>query len=132
MLGVSYKGNIDDARATPALPIIQGLEDAGISVAIYDPHVRDFKYELSSLQEALTGADCILLLADHDEFKFLYPQELGRLMRRRVVLDTRNTLCYDLWRQCDFTVYRLGVGDKEGLTESLNYGKVRRNATTSG
>lgn len=130
VLGVSYKGNIDDARATPALPIIQGLEEAGIKVAIYDPHIREFEYELSSLQEALAGADCILLLADHDEFKFLYPQELGKLMRQRVVLDTRNTLSYDLWRQCGFTVYRLGAGDKEGLTVSFKRGKETRNATT--
>jgi len=120
VLGVSYKGDIDDVRATPALPIIRGLEEAGIQVTIYDPHVREFEYELSSLQDALTGADCILLLADHAEFKFLYPQELGKLMRRRVVLDTRNALSYNLWRQCGFTVYRLGVGDKEGLAVPFN------------
>lgn len=131
VLGVSYKGNIDDTRATPALPIISGLKDAGIQVAIYDPHIRDFEYELSSLQEALAGADCILLLADHDEFKFLYPQELGKLMRQRVVLDTRNTLSYDLWRQFGFTVYRLGAGDKENSAESTNREKETRTATNS-
>ncbi|RJX19116.1 MAG: nucleotide sugar dehydrogenase [Desulforudis sp.] len=111
VLGVSYKGNIEDARSTPALPVMRGLEQAGITFAIYDPHVHDFEYELSSLQDALADADCVLLLADHDEFKFLYPQELGKLMRRRVVFDTRNALSYDLWRECGFTVYRLGVGD---------------------
>lgn len=110
VLGVSYKGNTDDARSTPALPVIRGLEKAGIGFFIYDPHVRDFEYALSGLQEALAGADCILFLADHDEFKFLYPRELGRLMRKRMVFDVKNAIQHDLWRRHGFTVYRLGVG----------------------
>ncbi|OPX84864.1 MAG: UDP-N-acetyl-D-glucosamine 6-dehydrogenase [Pelotomaculum sp. PtaB.Bin104] len=122
VLGVSFKGNIDDARSTPALPVIWGLEQAGIGFTIYDPHVRDFEYELSTLQEALTGADCILLLTDHDEFKFLYPQELGKLMRRQIVFDTRNILGHELWRQCGFTVFRLGVGGLEKV--NINQEKV--------
>lgn len=109
VLGVSYKGNIDDARSTPAIPIIKGLEAAGIDFSIYDPHVRGFEYELSSLQKTLTDSDCILLLADHDEFKFLYPQELGKLMRRKNLFDTRNALDKDLWAKSSFTVFQLGA-----------------------
>lgn len=111
VLGVSYKGNIDDARLTPALPIIKSLEQANISCSVYDPHVREFDYKLSGLQEALAGADCLLVLCDHDEFKFLHPRELGKLMRHRVVLDTRNILNRDLWREEGFIVYCLGVGE---------------------
>lgn len=112
VLGVSYKGNIDDARSTPALAVIKELERAGIIFSIYDPHVRHFEYELSTLQEALTGSDCVLLLADHDEFRFLYPQELGKLMRNHILYDTRNALDHELWKKCGFKVYRLGVGDQ--------------------
>ena len=111
VLGVSYKGNIDDVRLTPALPIIRGLEQTNITCSVYDPHVREFDYALSGLQEALAGADCLLVLCDHDEFKFLHPRELGKLMRHRVVLDTRNILDRDLWREEGFTVYLLGVGE---------------------
>jgi UDP-N-acetyl-D-mannosaminuronic acid dehydrogenase len=111
VLGVSYKGNIDDARSTPALPVIRGLEEAGIGFSVYDPHVREFEYELSSLQDTLTGADCIILLADHDEFKFLYPQEMGRFMRHCNLFDTRNVLDSSLWKKHGFTVYRLGAID---------------------
>lgn len=110
VLGVTYKGNIDDARETPALRVLQLLEAAGICFSIYDPHVRDFPYELTMLKDALMGADCVVLLADHDEFKFLHPMELGKLMRRRVMLDTRNVLNEDLWRQGGFEVHRLGCG----------------------
>ena len=73
ILGVSYKGNIDDIRETPTLEVIQGLKKANVSFKIYDPHVRSFEYGLSNLTDSLSGVDCILLLTDHDEFKFLNP-----------------------------------------------------------
>ena len=31
-------------------------------------------------------------MADHDEFKYLDPDKLGKLMRTKQVLDTRNIL----------------------------------------
>lgn len=132
VLGVSYKGNIDDARSTPALPVIRGLEKAGIELFIYDPHVRDFEYALSGLQETLQGADCLVLLADHDEFKFLHPQEVGKLMRRRIVLDTRNVLSADLWRQGGFTVHRLGVGRRASGDDLVSVVTCAERATSEG
>ena len=114
VLGVSYKGNIDDARETPALRVLQLLEEEGISFSVYDPHVRDFPYELSPFKETVAGADCLLLLADHDEFKFLHPLEIGKLMRRPVVFDTRNMINTDLWREYGFEVYCLGRGVVKG------------------
>ena len=112
ILGVTYKGNIDDTRESPALKIIAGLEKAGIKYSIYDPHVREFKYELSSLEEAFRGADCAVILANHDEFRFLHPAEIGKLMKNRVLFDTRFYVDHDLWKQNGFKVYCLGVGDK--------------------
>lgn len=110
VLGVAYKGNIDDARETPALPVLEQLEREGFSFTIYDPHVRDFPYELSSFTEALVGADCLLILTDHDEFKFLHPLELGKLMHRRIIFDTRNIINPQTWQQSGFQVYSLGRG----------------------
>ena len=37
IFGVSYKGNIDDARETPALQIIGVLGGCGCKIKIYDP-----------------------------------------------------------------------------------------------
>lgn len=86
------------------------LEADGIGFAVYDPHVRDFPYELSPLQETLSDADCIVILTDHDEFKFLNPLEVSKLVRHRTVFDTKNLLDRELWRQSGFQVYRLGCG----------------------
>lgn len=108
VLGVSYKGNIDDARESPALGILAGLRRRGIDFAIYDPHVRDFEHDLSGLTEAFSGADCVILVADHEEFKFLHPQQIGRRMRTRILLDTRHFLDHRLWREHGFEAHVLG------------------------
>ena len=110
ILGVTYKGNIDDTRESPALKIIAGIEKAGIKYSIYDPHVREFKYELSSLKEAFEEADCAIILANHDEFRFLHLAEIGKLMRHKILFDTRFCVDHNLWSQSGFKVYYLGGG----------------------
>jgi UDP-N-acetyl-D-mannosaminuronic acid dehydrogenase len=112
ILGVAYKGNIDDTRESPALKIIAGLEKIGIKYSIYDPHVREFEYELSSLKETFSGADCAVILANHDEFRFLHPAEIGKLMRHQILFDTRFCVDHNLWKRSGFKVYCLGVGNK--------------------
>lgn len=108
VLGVTYKGNIDDTRESPALEVIEGLAQKGVQTKIYDPHVQHFKYETRSLKDAFEGSDCAVVLADHDEFRFLYPKEPATLMRRRQVLDTRNCLDRQLWENNGFKTYLLG------------------------
>lgn len=114
ILGVAYKGNIDDTRESPALPVIAALEAAGVTVKIYDPHVTSFPYETKSLKEAFTGSDCALVLADHDEFRFLYPKEPAALMRTRLIYDTRNCLDRNLWQQYGFQYHLLGLSRGRG------------------
>lgn len=108
VLGVAYKGNIDDTRESPALKVIEGLIEKGVSIQIYDPHVQRFKYETKSLRDAFAGSDCAVVLADHDEFKFLYPKELAALMRTKQIFDTRNCLDRELWENNGFKTYLLG------------------------
>jgi len=117
VLGVAYKGNIDDTRESPALEIIAGLEKTGIKYSIYDPHVREFKYELSSLKDAFKGADCAVILANHNEFRFLHPAEIGKLMRNKILFDTRFCIDHNLWKKNGFKVYCLGVGSKNNISK---------------
>lgn len=115
VLGVSYKANVDDARESPALNIICQLAERNIDFAVYDSHVKDFPCELASLTDAFRDSDCALIVADHEEFKYLHPKELGKLMRRRTVFDTRHCLDHSLWKTHGFTVHILGVGDAPGV-----------------
>jgi UDP-N-acetyl-D-mannosaminuronic acid dehydrogenase len=108
VLGASYKGNIGDTRESPAIQVIRRLTESGHEVSIYDPHVRDFEFELVSLEKAFEMSDCVVILADHQEFKYLNPSELGRLMRTKTIIDTRKCVNLKQWAQSGFTTRLLG------------------------
>ncbi len=92
VFGVAYKGNVDDARETPALKFIKLAESEGFTVCTYDPLVRRFEMPLSSMEDAVRGTDCIVIITDHDEFKGLDYGHLLDNARHRNVLDTRNVV----------------------------------------
>src|SRR5699024_3335451 len=59
ILGLAYKGNIDDIRESPSLKIYDSLERQGFNVEAHDPYVKqeqvDFK--LSSFEDALRNSE---------------------------------------------------------------------------
>ena len=115
VFGVAYKGGVDDTRETPALKFIKLAENEGYKVKVHDPHVKvkEFEYEILSLEEAVRDSDCIVLITDHPEFKEISPAKIFELMRNRNVVDTRNILNYETWKRRGFSVKMLGMGDYE-------------------
>ncbi len=107
VLGVSFKGDVDDVRLAPAEKVIDDLEHNGIEVAVYDPHVKLFKKDLMNLEEALRDADLAVILADHSDFQYLHPERLGRLMRTKRLLDPFATVDRALWEAAGFVVRTL-------------------------
>jgi len=92
-LGITYKAGIDDIRESPALKIVRKLKEKRYIVRVCDPYVNDFtEFPLFSLKEAVKGADCVVLLVDHKEFKELNPQNLLKKMRGNLIIDTRGVL----------------------------------------
>ncbi len=88
--GVTYKGNVDDMRESPAMDVIDLIRNEGIAVSAHDPHVESDFFELHSAEEAVKDAHLILVLTDHDEFKTMNYAALAPYMKKAVVLDTRN------------------------------------------
>ena len=103
--GAAYKGNVDDTRESPAAPIVNELKARNYRLGIFDFHARDFEHELDSLEKAVDEADAILLLADHKEFTYLDPHVIGQRMRRRMVIDTRDCLDANKWKDAGFEFY---------------------------
>ncbi|MBI1321550.1 MAG: nucleotide sugar dehydrogenase [Candidatus Hydrogenedens sp.] len=110
VLGVAFKGNVDDTRESPAIDIVAGLRDRGVEVRPHDPLARRAPFELADLDTALRGADVLLLLTDHDAFRAIAPDHAARLMRGRCVYDTRSLLNRPAWEAEGFTVQVLGSG----------------------
>ncbi len=90
VFGVTYKGNVDDMRESPAMDIIDILRNEGLECAVHDPHVESDTFKLLSVEEAVTDAHLLLVLTDHDEFKTMNTDELAEKMAKPVLFDTRN------------------------------------------
>jgi len=113
ILGVSYKGNVDDTRESPSIEVIEELKKAQFYVNIYDPHVKHFQFELSGFEEVFRDADLVTILTDHNEFRYLDPEGVGNLMRKRIIFDTRNLINRDKWEKAGFETYLIGDGKKQ-------------------
>lgn len=86
--GVTYKGNVDDMRQSPAMEVIQILKNEGYQLQIHDPHVSH--EDFVEFDEAVQDADLLLVLTDHNEFKEMDHRIIAGLMRRPMLLDTKN------------------------------------------
>jgi len=115
IFGAAYKGNIDDARESPAQRLADLLHKSGYDIRVYDPHVQRFKYELQDIDSSTADSDCIILMSDHDEFKELTAdaiESISNKMRQKNLIDTRNCLNHELWKSAGFNVKILGNAKK--------------------
>ncbi len=71
ILGVSYKAGIGDIRESPALKIIQLLEELGADLRYHDPHVMELPRlglkHAEDLDVALEDADLAVIVTAHPE-----------------------------------------------------------------
>jgi len=115
ILGVAYKGNVDDTRNSPGLEIARILSDphtaalriadggmGATEVRLCDPHVTSPMLELEPLDDALDGADAAILASAHDEFADLDPRHVGSLLDERVLVDPLDLVDSDSWEQHGF------------------------------
>jgi UDP-N-acetyl-D-glucosamine dehydrogenase len=90
--GVAYKKDVSDVRESPALTIIQELQNRGAIVSYVDPHVPELNEEgfaLTSVpqDEAFSAYDVVVIVTDHSAL------DRQRLLREApLVVDTRDAL----------------------------------------
>ena len=109
LLGAAYKADVDDARESPASRIDELLRERGFETAIFDPNVARFHRPLcGSLEEAVTGADALVLITPHTAFRQIHPADVAVRMRRARLVDTRNFFDADEWQRHGFECYALG------------------------
>lgn len=107
LLGCAYRENTDDARGSPATALAQRLFRSRAIVRTHDPLVPG---QGGDWRDAVRGADCAVLLAGHDAYGEIDLDEMRRLMRVPVLVDTRA-----FWRReeadnAGLIYYRLGAG----------------------
>lgn len=115
VLGLSFKPHSDDVRDSPALDVAVQLRGLGADVVATDPqaieNARRRHPQLAyttSLQEALTDADVVVLVTEWPEFRHLDPIWAASLVRTQSVIDGRNSYDSVAWRAAGWTYRGLG------------------------
>ncbi|OMC02223.1 UDP-glucose 6-dehydrogenase [Mycobacterium sp. NS-7484] len=115
VLGAAFKPESDDVRDSPALNVAGMLQLNGAAVNVYDPKAMDNSQRVfptlnysTSIIEACDRADAVLVLTEWAEFVDLDPVELADTVRVKVVVDGRNCLDSQRWREAGWRVFALG------------------------
>jgi UDP-N-acetyl-D-glucosamine dehydrogenase len=96
LVGIAYKKNVEDIRESPALRLMELLEERGAQVDFYDPFVHAIPEtrqhrSLTGRESAtwpimgLSEYDAALIVTDHDDVDYV---ELAR--QASLIIDTRN------------------------------------------
>ena len=117
VLGAAFKPNSDDVRDSPALSIAGSLSLAGGEVRVFDPQAMDNARKIfptldyrESVEDALDGAEIVVVATEWDQFQNLDPVEAGKLVAAKKLIDGRNCLPVDEWREAGWDVNCLGRG----------------------
>jgi UDP-N-acetyl-D-glucosamine dehydrogenase len=94
VLGIAYKKDVDDMRESPAVRIIELLQERGAEVVYHDPYVprvpRMRRHHLDMVSvpltdEAIESADAVVIATDHSSLDYARIVDHASL-----VVDTRN------------------------------------------
>lgn len=108
ILGIAYKGNVDDVRETPSKKLIELLIKNGYRVVANDPIVKKevietFNVDSVSYEDSLKS-DCIIIMTDHDMYKELKPEQV----KDKLVISTKPILDSDKFREAGINFQAIG------------------------
>ena len=115
VLGCAFKPNSDDVRDSPALSVAGSLSLAGAAVTVYDPEGMDNARKVfptlnyaADCEEALRESELVILATEWQEFRQLDPTEVAGLVTNKHIIDGRNVLDVEAWKQAGWTIEALG------------------------
>jgi len=101
ILGLAFRGDVDDTRESPTYGIVSTLVKMGIKpsqIVVHDPFVRSdaalAKWGIAltqSLDDAVKGADVVIVATDHTAYRM----EASRL-GKPIIIDARGVLIPDI------------------------------------
>ena len=119
--GISFKPDSDDIRDSPALDIAETLAKAGATVVSADPEgwkPAQARIERAGVSEsmtttadhlaAVTKADALVVATEWKVFQEEDPTAIGDLMAQKLVVDGRNCLDADSWKEAGFRYRGMG------------------------
>ena len=109
IVGVAYKKDINDCRESPALDIIQILNDLGSKISYYDPFVPSLNFGMLNYKSLkylddnrLSSFDATVIVTNHTDIDYDLIAEHSKL-----IIDSRNVFKNHL----KDNIFRLGEGN---------------------
>jgi len=98
VLGLTFKPETDDMRDAPSLAILPALADRGAIIRAHDPagmeeakhHLPEAIQYAASIDEAVAGADAVVLMTEWNQYRGLDLERLKFGMKGDVFVDLRN------------------------------------------
>jgi UDPglucose 6-dehydrogenase len=117
-LGLSFKGDTDDIRDSPAIAVIRKLLEAGATITAFDPAANeramavlpasDKMHYATGIYEAAKEADAVLILTDWKQFAQLDLVKLNQVVKFPIVIDGRNLYKPERMQEHGFTYVSVG------------------------
>jgi UDPglucose 6-dehydrogenase len=115
VLGLAFKPDSDDTRDSPALDVAVQLHGRGANVVATDPqaieNARRQHPQLTyadDIDDALRDADAVVLVTEWKQYKQLDPVAARALVRTPVLIDGRNCVDAEEWRDAGWDYRGLG------------------------
>ena len=119
--GLAFKPNTDDMREAPSRELMEALWAHGASVRAYDPVAMGEAQRIygdqanltlvSSAEEALQGADALVLLTEWQEFRSPDFEMIRDQLQTPVIFDGRNVYDPDLVKSFGIRYFGIGRGE---------------------
>lgn len=94
ILGVAYKGDIDDYRESPAIKVIEEFRKTGAQVQYYDPYVKEYTDKGQTMTglneltaEHLKAVDLVVITTAHTNVDYDFVQQNAQF-----IFDTKNAM----------------------------------------
>jgi len=112
--GLTFKARTDDLRDSPSVEIVTRLVAAGARIVAYDPTVTKPPRGLEAIEiassplEACSSADMVAVLTEWDDFRWVSPADVAKVISSRSVVDARNLLDRSEWKRAGFDYQGIG------------------------
>jgi UDPglucose 6-dehydrogenase len=133
--GLAFKPRTDDIRSAPSRTLVESIWRAGGAVQAYDPKAAaEFaraygpRHDLtlcSSMEDAISGADALVICTEWEEFRTADLQSLAKVLSQKVVVDGRNVFDPAAAEGVGLSYYGVGRGLSLQLPDGTREGVAR-------